>query len=78
MAKNTLVYLFKVYLMAVSSSNYMVLNDIIILKFERMWKEAVVTYMMRDFESHSCNYEEYCCLRYNTIQSDRNLFMCHR
>jgi len=46
--------------MALSSSNYMVLNDIIIPKLERMWDEAVVTYMVnvRFLKSHSCNYEE--------------------
>lgn len=46
MANNTLVYLFKVYLMAFSSSNYMAMNDIIIPKLERMWEEAVGTYMV--------------------------------
>lgn len=45
MAKNTLVYLFKVYLTAFSSSNYTVLN-IIIPKLERKPKEAVVTYIV--------------------------------
>ena len=60
MANNIFVLLFKVYLMALSSSNYMVLNDIIIPKLERMWDEAVVTYMVnvRFLKSHSCNYEE--------------------
>jgi len=46
MANNTLMYLFKVYLMAFSSSNYRVLNYVIIPKLERMWKETVVTYMI--------------------------------
>ena len=52
MPNNTLIYLFKVYLMALSSSNYMVLNDIIIPKLKRMWKKAVMTYMVNvRFES---------------------------
>jgi len=46
MANNTLVCLFKVYLMAFSSSNYVVLNYVIIPMLERMWEETVVTYMV--------------------------------
>jgi hypothetical protein len=75
-AKNTLVYLFKVYLTAFSSSNDMVLN-IIIPKLKRKWKEAAGTYMANvEFESLT--------VVKNTVFWDAtpcsltNLFMFHR